>query len=70
MRTDVHRFESIYLFFTKEIGENVVLENFRSYSMFIAVDSVLNSVVLDLIPVLLVIISVALDLIPVKWKTM
>ena len=38
--------------------------------MYIAVDSVLNSVVLDLIPVLLVIISVALDLIPVKWKPM
>ena len=38
--------------------------------MYIPVDSVLNSVVLDLIPVLLVIISVASDLIPVKWKPM
>ena len=43
--------------------------------MYIPVDSVLNSVVLDLtpvildlIPVILVLIPVALDLIPVKWK--
>ena len=47
-----------------------MLGKFRSYSMYIAVDSVLNSVGLDLIPVLLDIISVALDLIPVKWKPM
>ena len=45
------------------------LGNFRSYSMYIAVDSVLNSVALDLIHVILFLIPVALDLIPVKWKT-
>ena len=75
MRTDVHGFLSIHWIFTNEIGENIVLGKFRSYSMYIPVDSVLNSVVLDLIlvisdliPVILDIIPVTLDLIPVKLK--
>ena len=67
LRTDVQGFLDVFRGFQGGIGENVVLGNFRSYSMYIAVNSVLNSVVLDLIPVILV-IPVALDLIPVNWK--
>ena len=54
--------------------KKIVLGNFR-YSMCFPVDSVLNSVVLDLtpvildlLPVILVLITVALDLLPVKLK--